>query len=68
MAVDVLAAQVGNARIRKMHKEPLVAFLKDIEQMSKEHINPNADVCEVLARLWDTEDMTCPPHDHSETG
>ena len=33
--VDILTAQIGNARIRKMHKEPLIKFLKLVEQQIK---------------------------------
>lgn len=33
--VNILTAQIGNARIRKMHKEPLIKFLKLVEQQIK---------------------------------
>ena len=34
--VSILAAQIGNARIRDLHKKPLIKFLKLVEQEIKE--------------------------------
>jgi hypothetical protein len=33
--VSILSSQIGNARIRKMHKDPLIKFLKLVEQEFK---------------------------------
>ncbi len=30
--LDILTAQIGNARIRKMHKDPLKQFIKAVEK------------------------------------
>ena len=30
-SLDILTAQIGNARIRKMHKDPLKQFIKAVE-------------------------------------
>ena len=30
--LDILTAQIGNAKIRKMHKEPLRKFIKAVEK------------------------------------
>ena len=30
--LDILTAQIGNARIRKMHKDPLKEFIKAVEK------------------------------------
>lgn len=30
--LDILTAQIGNARIRKMHKDPLKKFIKAVEK------------------------------------
>jgi len=32
MRLDILTAQIGNARIRKMHKDPLKQFIKAVEK------------------------------------
>ena len=32
MRLDILTAQIGNARIRKMHKDPLKQFIKAEEK------------------------------------
>ncbi len=30
--LDILTAQIGNARIRKIHKDPLKQFIKAVEK------------------------------------
>ena len=30
--LDILTAQIGNARVRKMHKDPLKQFIKAVEK------------------------------------
>lgn len=32
MRLDILTAQIGNARIRKIHKDPLKQFIKAVEK------------------------------------
>ena len=31
-SLDILTAQIGNARVRKMHKDPLKQFIKAVEK------------------------------------
>jgi|11BtaG_2_1085332.scaffolds.fasta_scaffold100230_2 hypothetical protein len=33
--VSILTSQIGNPRIRKMHKDPLIKFIKSVEQEIK---------------------------------
>ena len=34
--LDILTAQIGNARVRKMHKDPLKQFIKAVEKEMNE--------------------------------
>ena len=71
-ALDILIAQQGNQRIRDMHKGTIRDYL--IKQEARLHVlaaHSNLwgwkDVdnhVEAMAKLWDEEDISSPPHRH----
>lgn len=69
-ALSILLAQIGNARIRKMWEDKVMGYMRlqearnQILEARNKQLGWN-DVdnhVQALAKLWDEEDIKCPPH------
>ena len=75
-ALSILLAQIGNARIRKIHRAKIEGYLVMQEMKLKEYQKrelkdaPTDDWkelqthIEALAKVYNELDVTCPPHQH----
>jgi hypothetical protein len=75
-ALNILLAQIGNARVRNMHSKKIKAYIsflhKRLEIMERNQVkecnrigwDEVDDHYKALAKLWDEEDVKCPPHKH----
>ena len=69
-ALSILLAQIGNARIRKMWQDKVMGYMRlqeariqVLEARNKQlGWNDIDNHVQALAKLWDEEDIKCPPH------
>ena len=69
-ALSILLAQIGNARIRKMWERKVMDYMRLQEARNKVLEARNKELgwndidnhVQALAKLWNEEDIKCPPH------